>query len=236
MSVFTKFVNIMAQTIGFKRRMFIHESTQKKTDQTICYAITVCDEHEELSNILSLVAKYIRKEDEILVQCDKDNTTDEVRQVLSQFKNVINLIVEYPLAGDYGQFKNNLITNTSCDFIFQLDADELPSPELLKNISEIISQNPDIELFKIPRMNFMIENNEQFMTWDSFSEWNKKDLVSFPDYQKRLFKRSSKIFWTKKIHELVVGYKTWCYLPKDTDYCLLHCKKWAKQQKRWDNK
>ncbi|MCQ2959238.1 MAG: glycosyltransferase [Bacteroidales bacterium] len=230
----TTIINNIAKTLGFKRRMFIQTQCSAKTNQTICYTITVCDEHEELSNILNLIVKHIRKEDEILVQCDKDNTTQEVRQVIAQFENIITKVVEHPLLGDYGQFKNNLIANTSCDFLFQLDADELPSPYLLEKLPEIISQNPDIELFKIPRLNVMINNEESFMTWDSVPTINQKDLINFPDYQKRLFKHSKDIFWTKKIHELVVGYKTWCYLPKDNDFCILHCKKWAKQQKRWD--
>ena len=48
----------------------------------ISYAITVCNEHDELDRLLLVLVNIIRKEDEIVVQCDKDNTTPEVYKVL----------------------------------------------------------------------------------------------------------------------------------------------------------
>ena len=48
----------------------------------ISYAVTVCNEHEELDRLLLILIKSIRKEDEIVVQCDEDNTTKEVLEVL----------------------------------------------------------------------------------------------------------------------------------------------------------
>ena len=59
---------------------------------TISYAITVCDEHEELDRLLSFLIENIREEDEILVQCDENNTTSEVLKVLNKCADRVKVI------------------------------------------------------------------------------------------------------------------------------------------------
>ena len=51
----------------------------------ISYAIPVCNEHVELEKLLSFLIKHIDENDEIVVQCDKGNTTPKVHEVLSQY-------------------------------------------------------------------------------------------------------------------------------------------------------
>ena len=48
----------------------------------ISYAIPVCNEHIELEKLLSFLHEHIDENDEIVVQCDKGNTTPEVDKVL----------------------------------------------------------------------------------------------------------------------------------------------------------
>ncbi len=57
----------------------------------ISYAIPVCNEHEELDRLLSLLIKNKRQEDEIVVQADLGNTTREVYQVVDKHKDQIRL-------------------------------------------------------------------------------------------------------------------------------------------------
>ena len=76
----------------------------------ISYAIPVCYEHKELQRLLKLLVACKRPEDEIVVQADLGNTTKEVYQVIDEYKNNIKL-VEFPLKGDFGSFKNNLKKN-----------------------------------------------------------------------------------------------------------------------------
>ena len=59
----------------------------------ISYAIPVCNEHIELEKLLSFLLKYIDENDEIVVQCDKGNTTPEVYEVLDSLNQ--SLIQEY---------------------------------------------------------------------------------------------------------------------------------------------
>ncbi len=57
----------------------------------ISYAIPVHDEHEELERLLNFLIRYIREEDEIIVQCDQGNTTSQVYEVLKN-KHTIKVI------------------------------------------------------------------------------------------------------------------------------------------------
>ena len=88
----------------------------------ISYAITVCNEHDELDRLLLVLTNIIRKEDEIVVQCDKDNTTPEVHLVLNNYDDIVQ-VIEFPLNKDFASFKNNLKDNCRGDYIFQIYAD-----------------------------------------------------------------------------------------------------------------
>lgn len=56
-----------------------------------------------------------------------------------------------------------------------------------------------------------------------------KPIINRPDYQSRLFRRTSEIEWSGKVHETVVGYNTVSVLPAEEDYCLYHPKDIARQ-------
>ena len=57
---------------------------------SISYAIPVCNEHEELDRLLSLLSKFKRQQDEIVIQCDLGNTTKEVYEIIEKFKKAKN--------------------------------------------------------------------------------------------------------------------------------------------------
>ena len=97
----------------------------------ISYAVPVCNEHIELEKLLSFLLEHIDENDEIIVQCDKGNTTPEVYKVLNQAdqswqnnptKPPIK-VIEFPLNGHFSNFKNNLKEHCTGDWIFQIDAD-----------------------------------------------------------------------------------------------------------------
>ena len=53
----------------------------------ISYAITVCNEHKEIEKLLTFLFEHKRKEDQVVVQMDKDNVTDEVFNICERFEN-----------------------------------------------------------------------------------------------------------------------------------------------------
>ena len=131
----------------------------------ISYAIPVCNEHEELMRLLSILVTNKRDEDEIVVQCDQGNTTPEVYKVLDQFYGRIN-VIEFPLKGNFSAFKNNLKKHCTGEWIFQIDADEYVTIEFLQNLHVILQDNPTIDVFLLPRINTV-----EGLTQEHINKW-----------------------------------------------------------------
>ena len=200
----------------------------------ITYAITVCNELEEITKLIDFLKDKIEKEDEILIQYDEDSASDAIKnylKIISQLHNTNIKVIGFPLNSDFASYKNNLKTHANGIFIFQIDADEIPSEYLMENIHEFIEYNKDVDLFFVPRIN-TVEGltKEHIKKW----KWNVNDAgwVNFPDYQTRLYRRTSEIEWQGKVHERIIGYNTLSVLPSEEQYCLYHNKKIERQEKQ----
>ena len=200
----------------------------------ISYAIPVCNEHEELKRLLEFLVQNIEKNDEIVVQCDQGNTTPKVYEVLNLFQAPVGLkdpikVIEFPLKGDFASFKNNLKENCSGDWIFQIDADELPHESLTTNLKELLKVNPTTDLFLIPRVNTV-----DGLTQGHINQWrwnvNEKGWVNWPDYQTRIVQNNPKIKWASKVHEVLTGHKSYALLPQEEEWCLYHPKHIKRQE------
>ena len=157
---------------------------------TISFAITACNEHVELERLLDQLQEHVRPEDEIIIQLDS-NHTPEVKAVADKY-NVIGHKCEYHriifgLDGDFASFKNNLKEHCTKEYIFQIDADEYLSENLITYLPEILELNPDIELYYIPRVNIV-----EGLTQEHIQKWgwrvNEDGWVNYPDFQQRVFK------------------------------------------------
>ena len=200
----------------------------------ISYAIPVCNEHVELEKLLLFLIKHIDENDEIVVQCDQGNTTSEVHKVLDSFKAPVGLkdplkVIEFPLNGHFSNFKNNLKEHCTGDWIFQIDADELPHESLITNLREVLKLNPTTEMFMVPRVNTV-----EGLTQTHINQWrwniNEKGWVNWPDYQTRIIQNGPKIKWQNKVHEQIVGVSTQGVLPMEEDWCLYHPKGIKRQE------
>ena len=200
----------------------------------ITYAVTVCNELEEITKLINFLHPRIKSEDEILIQYDSDSTTDAVKQyllIISQLHNTNIRVISYPLNNDFASFKNNLKDNANGIFIFQIDADEIPSEYLVENLSDFIEYNKDVDLFFVPRINTV-----SGLTPDHIKKWgwnvSQNGWVNFPDYQTRIYRRTSEIEWVGNVHERIVGYNTLSVLPAEEEYCLYHPKQIERQEKQ----
>ena len=200
----------------------------------ISYAIPVCNEHIELEKLLSFLVKHINENYEIVVKCDKGNTTPEVYKVLDPFKAPVGLkdplkIIEFPLKGHFSNFKNNLKEHCTGDWIFQIDADELPHESLITNLKELLKLNPTTEMFLVPRVNTV-----EGLTQEHINKWrwnvNEKGWVNWPDYQTRIIQNGPKIKWQNKVHEQIIGISTQGALPMEEEWCLYHPKTIGRQE------
>jgi hypothetical protein len=200
----------------------------------ITYAVTVCNELEEITKLINFLHPRIQSDDEILIQYDEDSATDAVKQyllIISQLHNTNIRVISYPLNNDFASFKNNLKDNANGIFIFQIDADEIPSEYLIENLHELLDFNKDVDLFFVPRINTV-----EGLTPKHIKKWgwnvSDKGWVNFPDYQTRLYRRTSEIEWENKVHERIKGYNTLSVLPAEEEYCLYHPKKIERQEKQ----
>ena len=202
----------------------------------ITYAITVCNELDEITKLIDFLNNRIDKEDEILIQYDSDAATKPIidyLKIISQLHNTNIKVISFPLNNDFASYKNNLKNHANGMFIFQIDADEIPSEYLMENIHEFLEYNKDVDLFFIPRINTVDGlTKEHIKKW----KWNVNELgwVNFPDYQTRLYRRTSEIEWQGKVHERVVGYNTLSVLPAEQNYCLYHHKQIERQERQND--
>jgi len=196
---------------------------------SISYAITACNEHIELDRLLQQLTEYIRPEDEIVVQIDSMNTTTEVMAVLAKYHDKINNSISFTLMGDFASFKNNLKINCTKDYIFQIDADEYLTLELLQYLPEILEMNPEVEMYAVPRINTV-----DGLTQEHIQKWgwrvNEDGWVNYPDYQTRILKNIPKIKWINKVHERLIGAKEIIPLPEGYD--LIHPKTIERQEKQ----
>jgi glycosyltransferase involved in cell wall biosynthesis len=194
----------------------------------ISYAIPVWNEAVELDRLLNQLVSSKEAEDEIVVQCDEGNTTQEVYAVVSKYDRDIK-VVQFPLKGNFAAFKNNLKKSCTGDWIFQIDADEYLSEDLAKNLRSILIDNPTIDVFLVPRIN-TVEGltDEHIKRWG----WNvsEEGWVNFPDYQTRILQNSSRVSWVSKVHEVLTGHTTYAPLPATEEYCLYHPKNIVRQE------
>jgi|TARA_B100001093_G_C26675273_1_gene947991 hypothetical protein len=201
----------------------------------IGYFITACNEYEELKKLLILLRTNIDKNDCIGVLLDEKNVTDEVDSLCNQFlvpDNESFRVIYSNLDNDFASFKNlGYHLFDDCDWIFNIDADELPSSILIQNIKQIINLNPETELIYIPRINTV-----EGLTQDHVNKWkwqvNEEGWVNWPDYQGRIYKRSPIIEWKGKVHERIEGMKKYSHLPAKEEFAFHHPKTIERQEKQ----
>jgi hypothetical protein len=199
----------------------------------VTYAITVCNELVEITNLINFLHPKLKSDDEILIQYDSDSATTPVKDYLSILtqlhKNI--RVISFPLNKDFASYKNNLKNHSNGIFIFQIDADEMPSEYLVENLQFFLESNKEVDLFFVQRINTVAGlTDEHVKKW----RWNlnEKGWVNFPDYQTRIYRRTSEIEWKGNVHERIVGYNTLSVLPQEEEYCLYHHKQIERQEKQ----
>ena len=200
---------------------------------TISYAVTVCNEIEEVKRLLDILFKNISENDEIVVLVDTKNGTPEVENYISSLTGTPN----FKWAGvlfnnDFASFKNKLKSLCTKDYIFQIDADEIISEFMIEILPQVLDANPGLECASVPRINTV-----EGLTQEHINKWgwrvNEKGWVNFPDYQMRILKNVDKIKWENKVHEIIVGFAAHAFLPYDKEeWCLQHPKTIERQERQ----
>jgi hypothetical protein len=198
----------------------------------ISYAITVCNELVEIQRLLPFLIKNKRKQDEIVVFYDSNNGSRQVEEYLrAQSINAAPFRwLAYHFDGHFANMKNALTEACLGDYIFQIDADEMPNWYLIQYLPILLESN-DIEVLRVPRVNTVKGlTQEHIQKWG----WNvdSRGRVNWPDLQWRIYKRTPEIKWKNKVHEVLEGYKTHAILPLEEEFTLEHHKDIERQEKQ----
>ena len=173
----------------------------------ICYKILTHNETDSLEKLLDFLFENIKETDHIIV-CD-DFSESPTRKILAKY--VIEdkeRLQQYDyfqrkFKGDFAEhhnFVNNLVRD-EFDYIFSIDADEIPNKWLIENIHEILESN-EVDLIWVPRVNTV-----EGITEEHIQKWGwrvtEKGWVNFPDYQGRIYRNDKSIYWENPVHEVI---------------------------------
>jgi hypothetical protein len=200
----------------------------------ISYAITVCNELEEVKRLLDLLLENKREQDEVIVLMDTTKASDELISTLRHYEryNMDHMVV-WPgeFEGHFADWKNKLTSYCSGDYVFQIDADEYPHPHFIESLPAIVETNPDVDVYLVPRVNTV-----EGLTQEHIQQWGWRvdgnGWVNWPDWQHRIYRNNDDIKWQNKVHEILAGHKQFTYLPVSEEYALFHPKTIGRQEKQ----
>jgi len=198
----------------------------------ISYAITVCNEFVEIQKLVPFLLKLKRQQDEIVILYDQKNGNEEIASWLKKFNKLPNVqFWRGFFDGHFADWKNKLTEYCDGDYIFQIDADEIPHKSFLTALPAILESNPDNEVYLVPRINTV-----EGLTQEHIQKWrwnvNENGWVNWPDYQWRIWKNKPEIKWVNKVHEKLEGFKTYGPLPAKEELALYHPKDIVRQEKQ----
>jgi hypothetical protein len=195
----------------------------------ISYAITVCNELEEVKRLVNFLLSNKREEDEIVILFDEKNGTQIVKDYLTSIAHQATVAV-HDFENHFADWKNLLTSYCKGNYIFQIDADEIPHINLIQNLPEMLETN-DVDMLRIPRVNTV-----EGLTQEHVQKWgwnvNEKGWVNWADWQMRIYKNAPHIKWVNKVHEVLEGFKNHGMLPPEEEWALYHPKTIDRQEKQ----
>ena len=201
----------------------------------LSYAVTVSSEVEEPINLIKSLYSYKKTQDEICVLLDKPKVHHWTLDQLYRFSSANWITLkESAFNNDFAKWKNELNRMCSGDYIFNIDADEMPSEQLMLNIHELIEFNPLAKLYAIPRVNTV-----EGLTEEDIQRWgwrvDDRSRINWPDFQTRIYKNDDGIYWEGKVHERINIWQDSWPLPIDSeDFVIYHHKQIDRQRKQND--
>ena len=154
----------------------------------ISYAITVCTEFLEIQRLINFLLEHKRAQDDIVVLFDEANGDKEIETYLrSHSVNGEFMWHAGKFERHFANWKNKLTSYCTGDYIFQIDADEIPNENLIIALPEVIEENPEMDVYLVPRVNTVDGlTPEHIAKWG----WNVTETgwVNWPDFQWRIWK------------------------------------------------
>jgi len=195
------------------------------------YSILTHNETDSLLRLIEFLVEHKDEKDEIVI-LDDFSDNEKTKEILDTMCSIHEIKFEQRhLLKDYAGQKNYLTRMCSGDYIMNIDADELPSKYLVKNIKTILMSNPTVDLYWVPRVNTV-----DGLTPEHIDKWkwkvNEFGWVNWPDYQGRIWRNRPNILWKNKVHEVLTGFKEYAFLPQEEEFCFYHHKDINRQERQ----
>ncbi|MBU3599565.1 glycosyltransferase family 2 protein [Polynucleobacter sp. 30F-ANTBAC] len=112
-------------------------------------------------------------------------STDQTISIAQSFGAKVEITPDWP---GFGPQKNRALDLATQDWVLSIDADERVTPELKKEILEILTATSSQDCYAIPRSSWYCGRFMKYSGW-------------YPDYVDRLFKRGTAKFSDHLVHE-----------------------------------
>ena len=143
-------------------------------------SVIVITKNEE-TNIKKCL-ETVKWADEIIVL--DSGSTDNTVEIAKEYTNKV-FVTDFP---GFGRQKNRALEKATGTWVLSLDADEVLSPELQKEIKEVVRKNLDQDAYKIPRLSSYCGKVIKY------GDWRKEKSI-------RLFRRDKGKFSEDLVHE-----------------------------------
>lgn len=172
----------------------------------ISYLITCKNEGSQIESLLHRLFKYKDGNECIILDdySDDASTIEILNNTVSSGAGFFQLH-RHALENNYSAHKNYGKSLCKGQYIFQIDADEVPSEFLLENIKDILTLNSDIDLFWIPRINNFrgvtdIEAKKWGWQLTKMPELIQEKIIDDQSYEYEFLKKNGYILEEIKMH------------------------------------
>jgi len=198
----------------------------------ISYTVQVCNESRELFSLISFLLKVKDQEDDIIVIVDSLHKTDKVGLVLDHFKDHVT-VYERPF-DNFLDNSNFHIEKATGEYIFGLDADEMPQEPLIVNLKNMLTES-QADAVWIPRINIHPGITQKWCEKYRFP-MNENGWINWPDYQGRIYRNNGVVKWgVESLHSKLVGAVKNVHVRDLPQLALWHIKSTEKQDSRWED-
>ena len=174
---------------------------------------------ESAFELLALLFKLKDSDDRIIVINDNGNL-----EYIAKLKKLPLKLIQRSLNNDYSSQRNAVLESCKTDYLFMIDADEMPTAKLLTNIKTILINNNLPAGVWMARVNLFKDVKPiHALQWG----WSLQgEVCNYPDMQHRLIKTRQGIKWVGKLHERpkIAKHHKVIQLPVNEELELIHRK------------
>jgi glycosyltransferase involved in cell wall biosynthesis len=183
-SQYTIFLDLasVTQYSGRAERAVIDDRLARVACGTLALSAVIITQNES-ENIAGALESVAWIDDVVVVDSGSSDDT------LAIARNYTDRVTTHAWEG-YGSQKNHATGLAAHDWVLSLDADERVSPELAREIQEVMSTGPSMQGYRIPR------TTRYLGRWIRSTDW-------YPDHQLRFYDRRVASWNTRYVHESV---------------------------------